>query len=92
MQRYILINEVTQKLRCDQAQTIWAKNFQIHSKSKNIKLFFALVDNHISIKLVERMIQTLKLGLGVMRIDHMTPFKFASNRAEIIKTLRITPH
>ena len=39
------------------------------------------------------MIQTLKRGLGVRRIDQSnTPYKLASDVAEIKKTLRITPH
>ena len=39
------------------------------------------------------MIQTLKHRLGVMRTDPAnTPYKLASDVAEIIKTLRLTPH
>ena len=51
------------------------------------------MDDHRAIGVVERMIQTLKRRLAVMRIDNMnTPYKLASDVAEIIKTLRITPH
>ena len=39
------------------------------------------------------MIQTLKRKLAVMKIDKTnTPYKLASDVAEIIKTLRITSH
>ena len=39
------------------------------------------------------MIQTLKLRLGVIRIDPAnTSYKLVLDVAEIIKTLRITPH
>ena len=39
------------------------------------------------------MIQTFMRQLGVMRIDPAnTPYKLASDVAEIIKNLRITPH
>ena len=54
---------------------------------------FAPVDGHRAIGVVERMIQTLKRRLGVMKFDRSnTSYKLASDVAEIIKTLRITPH
>ena len=54
---------------------------------------FAPVDDHRAIVVVERMIQTLKRRLAVMRIDKTnTPYKLASDVAKIIKILRITPH
>ena len=80
-------------MRCDQAQTFRAEKFQIFCKSNNIKLLFAPVDDHRAIGVVERMIQTIKRRLAVMRIDQThSPYKLASDVAEIIKTLRITPH
>ena len=54
---------------------------------------FAPVDDHRATGVVEKMIQFLKRRLAVMRIDKTnTPYKLASNVAESIKTLRITPH
>ena len=51
------------------------------------------MDDHRAIGLVERMIQTLKRRLAVMKIDKTnTPYKLASDVAKIIKSLRITPH
>ena len=51
------------------------------------------MDDHRVIGVVERMIQTLKRRLAVMRDDKTnTPYKLASDVTEIIKTLRITPH
>ena len=93
MQRYISNNGVPRRLRCDHSQTFRAKKFQIFCNTKNIKLLFAPVDDHRAIGVVERMIQTLKRRLAVMRIDKInSPYRLASNVAEIIKTLRITPH
>ena len=69
MQRYISNNGVPRRLRCDQAQTFRAKKFQLFCNSNNIKLLFAPVDDHRAIGVVERMIQTLKRRLAVMRID-----------------------
>ena len=69
MQRYISNNGVPRRLRCNQAQTFRAKTFQLFCKSNNIKLLFAPVDDHRSIGVVERLIQTLKRRLGVMKID-----------------------
>ena len=61
--------------------------------SINIKLLFAPLDDHRAIGVVERMIQAIKRRLPVMKIDQSnTPYKLPSDVAEIIKTLRITPH
>ena len=69
------------------------KKFQLFSNTNNLNLLFAPVDDHRAIGVVEKMIQTLKRRLGVMRIDSANkPYKLASDVAEIIKTLRITPH
>ena len=93
MQRYSSNNGVPRRLRCDQAQTFRAKKFQLFCNTNHIKLLFKPVDDHRAIGVVERMIQALKRRLGVMRIDPAnTPYKLASDVAEIIKTLRITPH
>ena len=93
MQRYISKNGVPLRLRCDQAQTFTAKKFQLFRHTYHIKLLFAPGDDHRAIGVVERIIQTLKRQLGVMRIDPAkTPYKLASDVAKIVKTLRITPH
>ena len=58
-----------------------------------IKLLLAPVDDHRAIGVVEGMIQTIKRRLAVMKADQSnTPYKLASDVAEIIKTLTITPH
>ena len=78
---------------CDQAQLFRAKNFQLFCHTNNIKLLIAPVDDHGAIWVVEIIIQILKRRLAVMRIDKTnTPYKLASDVAEIIETLRITPH
>ena len=93
MHRYLSNNGVPRRLRCDQAQTFKAKRFHLFCGTNNIKLLFAPVDDHRAIGVVERMIQTLKRRLAVMKNDQTnTPYKLASDVAEIIKTLRITPH
>ena len=93
MQRYISNNKVPRRLRCDQAQTFRAEKFQLIRNTNNIKCLFAPVDDYRAIGVVETMIQTLKRRLAVMRIDKTnTPYKLASDLAEIIKTLRITPN
>ena len=93
MQRYISNNSVPRRLRCNQAQTFRAKNFQIFCNSNNIKLLFATVDDHRAIGVIERMIQTLKRRLAAMRIDKTnTTYRLASDVAEIIKILRIKSH
>ena len=51
------------------------------------------MENHGAVGVVERIIKTLKRKLAVMKIDKTnTPYKLASDVAEIIKTLMITPH
>ena len=70
----------------DQAKTFFLK-------SNNIKLLLVPVDDHRSIGVVERLIQRLKRRLRVTKIDpNNITFKIASSVAEIIKTLRISPH
>ena len=93
MQRYISNNGVPRRLRCDQAQTFRAKKFQLFCSTNNLKLLFAPVDDHRAIGVVERMLQTLKRRLVVMKIDQAnTPYKLVSDVAEIIKTLKVIPH
>ena len=93
MQRYISNNRVPKRLRCDQAQTFRAKKLHIFCRTNNRKILFAPVDDHRAIGVVEGMIQTIKRRLAVMKIDQSnTPYKLASGVAEIMKTLRITPH
>ena len=93
MQRYISNNGLPWRLRCALAQTFRAKKFQLFCNSNSTKLLFTPVDDHRAIGVVERMIQTLKRRLVVMRIDKTnTPYKLALDVAEIIKRLRITPH
>ena len=94
MQSYISNNGVPRRLRCDQAQTFRAKKkFQIFCRTNNIKLIFAPVEDHRAIGVVERMIETIKRRFAVMKIDQInTQNKLASDVAEIIKILRITPH
>ena len=65
----------------------------LYCKDNNIKLLSAPVDDHRSIGMVERLIRTLKSRLSVMKIDNRNkPYKLASDIAELIKTLRITPN
>ena len=93
MQRYISNNGVPRRLICDQALRLRAKKFQLFSYTNNIKLLFAPIDDHRAKGVVERMIQTLKRRLAMTTIDKTnTPYRLASDVAEIIKTLRTTPH
>ena len=86
LQRYILKNGELHELRWDKAQIFRAKKIQLFCNTKNIKLLFAPVDDHRAIGVVERMIVTVKRGLGVMRIDPANiPYNLASHVAEIIK-------
>ena len=85
MQRYISNNGVLRRLRCDQAQSYRAKKLQMFCKSNSIKFLFAPVDDQRSIGVVERLIQTLKRRLRVMKIDpNNSPFKIASCVVDII--------
>ena len=93
MQTHFVNDGVPRNIRCDQAQGFRAKKFMTYCKSKNIKLIFAPVDDHRSMGMVERLIRTLKTRLSIMKIDkNISPYKLASNVAELIKTLCITPH
>ena len=93
MQTQIVNHGVPRSVRCDQAQGFRAKKFMLFCKNNNIKLIFAPVDDYRSIGMVERLIRTFKSRFSVMKIDNRNvPYKFASDVAELIKTLRITPN
>ena len=69
------------------------KNSKFSAGQTILKLLFAPVDDHRATGVVERMIQTIDRRLVVMKINQSnTPYKLASDVAEIIKTLIITPH
>ena len=69
------------------------KSFLIICKTNSTKLIFAPVDEHRAMGMVERLIRTLKSLLAIMKIDkNNKPYKLASNVAELIKALRITPN
>ena len=86
-------NALPRRTRCDQAQTFRAQKSQFFCYSKNIKLLFAPVDDHRAKGVVERIIHILKRRLAAMRIYKTnTPYRLASDVAEIMKTLRITSH
>ena len=93
MQNHIVNHGVPRNIRCDRAQGFRAKKFLIYCKTNNIKLIFAPVDDHRTTGMVERLIRTLKSRLAIMKIDkNNKPYKLASDVAELIKTLRITPN
>ena len=93
MQTHIVNHGVPRNVRCDQAQGFRVKKILLYCKNNNIKLIFAPVDDHRSIGMVERLIRTLKSKLSVMKIDKRNKlYKLASDVAELIKTLRITPN
>ena len=50
-----------------------AKVLQLFCNTNNFKLLFALVEDHRSIGVVQRMIQTVNRRLGLMRIDKNNP-------------------
>ena len=93
MQNHIVNLGVPRKMRFDQAQGFRAKKFLIFCKTDSIKLIFAPVDDHRARGMVERLIRTLKSRLAIIKIDkNNKPYKLASDVAELIKTLRITPN
>ena len=93
MQNHIVNPGVPRNIRCDQAQGFRAKKFLIYCKTNNIRIIFAPVDDHRAMGMVERLIRTLKLRLAIMKIDkNNKPYKLASDVAELIRTLRITPN
>ena len=79
--------------RCDQAQDFRAKKLLIYSKNNHTNLIIAPVDDYRAIGMVERLISTLTLRLAIMKIDETNkPYRLASDVAEPIKTLCITPN
>ena len=92
MQNQIVNHRHPRNIRCDQAQGFRAKKFLIYCKTNHIKLIFAPVDDHRAMGMVARLIRPLKSRLAIMKIDKNNTYKLASDVAELIKTLRITPN
>ena len=93
MQTHIVNHGVPRNIRWDQAQVFRAKKIMLYCKNNNIKLIFAPVDDHRSLGMVERLLRTLKSRLSLMKTDSRNrPYKIASNVAELIETLRLTPN
>ena len=93
MQNHIVNHGVPRNIRCDQEQDFRAKKFLIYCKTNHIKLIFTPVDDHRAMGMVERLIRTLKSRLAVMKDDkNNKSYKLASDVAELIEKLRITPN
>ena len=69
LKSYMTFHGIPRTLRCDQAQAFKSKNFEIFCKDNNIKLILAPAGDHRGTGLVERMIQTLKRRLSVIKVD-----------------------
>ena len=57
--------------RCDQAQAFKAREFELYCKDKNIKLILAPAEDHRATGMVERLIQTIKRRIAIMKSDSL---------------------
>ena len=95
LEKHIILEGVPREIHCDQGSGFTSKKLEFFCNSNNIKILFALANDHRGIGLVERLIQTIKTRLQAMRIPkpgEMSTVKLAQLLAELIKTKRITPN
>ena len=80
-------------MRCDQAQAFKAREFKIFCKNKNIKLILAQAGDHRATGMVERLIQTLKQRIAVMKPDPLwSSADLATVVAKIIESIKLIPN
>ena len=93
LERNCKLHGIPRSIRCDQAQSFKAKEFDIFCKYKNMKLILAPAGDHRGTGMVERLIQTIKRRLAVLDIDPNWSSETLSSRlANIIENIRLIPN
>ena len=86
----IAIQGVPRSIRMDQARCQTGNVIKEFCNRNNIKKIFAPANDHRSIGLVERLIQTVKRRLGCIKLDtNQRPFNIKQSLREIAQELRI---
>ena len=94
LERYCRLHGIPRSIRCDQAQAVKAKEFELFCKNRNIKLILAPADDHRGTGIVERLIQTMKRRLAVLDVDPYWSTVTLANRVAniIIENNRLIPN
>ena len=93
LEEYCQFHGIPRSLRCDQAQAFKAREFEIFSKNKNIKLILAPAGYHRATGMVERLEQTIKRRIAVMEHDPLwSSSDLATIVAKIIESRRLIPN
>ena len=88
--KYIAIQGVPRSIRMDQARCQTGNIIKEFCNRNNIKIIFAPANDHRSIGLVERLIQTVKRRLGCIKLDpNQRPFNIKQSLRQISQELRI---
>ena len=88
--KYIAIQGVPRSIRMDQARCQTGNVEKEFCNRNNIKIIFAPANDHRSIGLVERLIQTVKRRLGCIKLDpNQRPFNIKQSLRQIAQELRI---
>ena len=88
--KYIGIQGVPRYIRMDQARCQTGNVMKEFCNKNNIKIIFAPANDHRSIGLVERLIQTVKRRLGCIKLDaNQRPFNIKQSLRQIAQELRI---
>ena len=64
LEEYCPFQGLPRSIRCNQAQALKAREFEIFCKNKNNKLILALAGDHRATAMIERLIQTIKRRLA----------------------------
>ena len=88
--KYIAIQGVPRSIRMDQARCQTGNVVEEFCNKNNIKIIFAPANDHRSIGLIERLIQTVKRRLGCINLDpNQRPFNIKQSLRQIAHELRI---
>ena len=90
LNKYMSIHGVPRSIRMDQARCQKSNIIRDLCNRNNIKIIFAPANDHRSIGLVERLIQTVKRRLGCIKLDpKQHPFNIKQSLKQIAQELRI---
>ena len=90
LEEYCRFHGIPRSIRCDQAQAIKSRNFNVYCKDNNIKLILAPAGDHRETGMVERLIQTKKRNR--CNDNRWSSEDISTIIANIIQSIRFIPN
>ena len=89
LQEYVLLHGIPRSIRLDQARCQTGQQITAFCSQNNIQLIEAPIHDHRAIGLVERLIQTIKIRLAVIKTAAPNQYNVKASINSIIYQLRI---